>query len=56
MELGLDLATIKAIWPELGNIEKAIATLRALEANKDVQEALATAQRVSAILSKTNKT
>jgi len=43
---------LNALIPEAASIEKAIQTFRALEANKDVQEALATAQRVAAILKK----
>ena len=43
---------LNALIPEAGNIEKAIQTFRALEANTDVQTALATAQRVAAILKK----
>ena len=41
---------IGLLWPEIPNIETAIATLRRLETDKEVQSAIATIQRVLGII------
>ena len=44
------LKLIGLLWPEIPNIETAIATLRRLETDKEVQGAIATIQRVLGII------